>query len=90
MEKLQVAVPSGLTERLQHVPSSQDQAVTEALTAYLYGQGLISRKHVREWLGLSWQESEEFLKQYTAPQLTPDDLASEVAGLTDLRNRRVS
>jgi predicted HTH domain antitoxin len=82
MAAITIELPDTIVRDLGYTPGEITRRVLEAVVLEAYRSERLSRGEVRRILGLSWQETEDFLAKHGIPyQYTIDDLNADRASL---------
>ena len=68
MVEITVKVPTKVAERFGGTPESAARQFLESAAVEGYRSHRLARGEVREMLGLTWQQTEEFLAQHDCPR----------------------
>jgi predicted HTH domain antitoxin len=78
MAAITIELPDAILNDLGKSPGEITRRVLEAVVLDGYRTQRLSRGEVRRLLGLSWQETEDFLARHGLPyQYTADDLSED-------------
>jgi predicted HTH domain antitoxin len=82
MAAITIDLPDAIVRDLGQSPGEITRRVLEAVVLEAYRSERLSRGEVRRLLGLSWQETEDFLAKHGIPyHYTIDDLNTDRANL---------
>ncbi len=82
MAAITIELPDAIVRDLGQSPGEITRRVLEAIVLEGYRTERLSRGEVRRLLGLTWQETEEFLAKHGIPcHYTIDDLNADRANL---------
>jgi predicted HTH domain antitoxin len=88
MAAITIELPDAVVKELGGTPSEIARRVVEALVLEGYRTEKLSRGEVRQLLGLSWQETEDFLARHgISYQYTIDDLNEDQQNLDRVLGR---
>jgi hypothetical protein len=82
-----VEIPDQLARQYHLDETSHSRALLEAFLLQHYAEGELTSRQVAEVLGLSFQETEQFLHDHNAPGLTPEQNLEGVRNLERLLSR---
>jgi hypothetical protein len=82
-----VEVPDNFAKQFHLDEASHSRALLEAFLLQRYSEGELTAGQVGEVLGLSFQETEQFLHDHNAPGLTPEQNLEGVRNLERLLSR---
>jgi hypothetical protein len=68
MVKILVQLPENVAGRFGNTPEAAGRQLLESAAAAGYRSGRLSRSEVREMLGFSWHETEQFLAAHDCPR----------------------
>jgi len=86
--RFSVQIPDSFAKPLRLDGPQPARRVLEALALEGYRSGELSRGQVGEVLGLSFQETEQFLHHHKAPGLTPEQNLEGVRNLEGLLSQK--
>lgn len=88
MVEIMVKLPENVAERFGNTRQAAARQLLESAAVEGYRSQRLSRGKVREMLGLSWQETEEFLAKHDCVRhYTLEDLESDRKTLANLPER---
>jgi hypothetical protein len=82
-----VDVPDQFARRFHLDEAPHSRGLLEAFVLQRYAEGELSAGQAGEVLGLSFQETEQFLHKHRAPGLGPEEHLQGLRNLEDLRSR---
>ena len=86
--KVTVDIPDEVAELLGLTEENASRKLLEDFVAQLYREKKIGKKRLREILGLSWHEKEEFLSRYKIYyEFAAEEIIEEAAEMAELLKR---